>query len=110
MIAKDCIRARRSVRAFSDKDVEEGLLRDIVRAALYAPVGMKMYDSLHLSVLPCHAEVEKFTQLCRSQSGDENADPVHNAAALIVVLNCGRYITLSSSRERRQSSEVDLHP
>lgn len=52
MIAKDCIRARRSVRAFSDKDVEEGLLRDIVRAALYAPVGMKMYDSLHLSVLP----------------------------------------------------------
>ena len=85
MIAKDCIRARRSIRAFLNKEVEEGLVRDVVRAALYAPVGMKMYDSLHLSVLPCHAAVQKFTDLCRRQSGDPSADPVHNAAALIVV-------------------------
>ena len=112
MIAKDCIRARRSVRAFSDKDVEEGLLRDIVRAALYAPVGMKMYDSLHLSVLPCHAEVEKFTQLCRSQSGDENADPVHNAAALIVVsgkrTNAVEYANSASMIENMLLAATDL--
>lgn len=85
MNAKDCIRTRRSVRAFTDRETDKNLLDKIVEAALYAPVGMKMYDSLFLSVLPSHAAVGEFTALCRRQSGDESADPVHNAAALIVV-------------------------
>ena len=85
MNAKECIRTRRSVRAFSDRETDKTVLDKVVEAALYAPVGMKMYDSLHLSVLSTHAAVEKFTELCRRQSGDKTADPVHNAAALIVV-------------------------
>ena len=85
MDALDCIRARRSVRAFLPRPVESEKLDAIVQAALYAPVGMKRYDSLHLTVLSSPEEVAKFTALAREQCGDPAADPVHGAGVLVVV-------------------------
>lgn len=81
----DSMAARVSVRDFEDRPVPRGDIEEIVSAALYAPVGMHMYESLHLSVLATPGAVKKFTELCRRQSGDAQADPVHGAAALIVV-------------------------
>ena len=85
METMQCIAARRSVREFNKKPVEREKLEKIVQAALYAPTGMHLYDSLHLTVLASHEAVDKFTALARKQSGDANADPVHGAAALVVV-------------------------
>lgn len=81
----ECIETRRSVREFSPLPVEREKLEAIVRSALYAPVGMHLYDSLHLSVLATHTAAQRFTELSREQSGDANADPIHGAGALIVV-------------------------
>lgn len=81
----ECIAARRSVRQFDGKPVEQEKLKAIVQAALYAPTGMRLYESLHLTVLASPSGVKKFTELARAQSGDPDADPVHNAGALIVV-------------------------
>ena len=81
----EAIAARVSVRDFSDAPVEREKIEKIVQAALFAPVGMKRYDSLHLSVLSTHAAVAKFTALAREQCGDPAADPVHTAGALIIV-------------------------
>lgn len=81
----EAIAARVSVRDFSDAPVEREKIEQIVQAALFAPVGMKRYDSLHLSVLSTHAAVAKFTALAREQCGDPAASPVHNAGALIIV-------------------------
>lgn len=80
-----CIAARKSVRAFTAMPVEKDKLKQIVRAALYAPTGMHLYESLHLTVLSSHAAVDRFTALSREHSGDAHADPVHGAGALIVV-------------------------
>ena len=46
----EAIAARVSVRDFSDAPVEREKIEKIVQAALFAPVGMKRYDCLHLSV------------------------------------------------------------
>lgn len=81
----DSIAARRSVRDFESKPIPRGDIEEIVSAALYAPVGMHMYGRLHLSVLATPAAVKRFTELSRRQCGDADADPVHGAAALIVV-------------------------
>ena len=85
MNAMDCIAARKSVREFDARPVEKEKLEQIVRAALWAPTGMHLYDSLHLSVLATHGAVDKFTALARKQSGDAQTDPAHGAGALIVV-------------------------
>ena len=85
MNTMDCIAARKSVREFDKRSVEKEKLEQIVRAALYAPTGMHLYDSLHLTVLATHEAVDKFTDLARKQSGDAQADPAHGAGALIVV-------------------------
>ena len=81
----ESIAARVSVRDFENRAIPRGDLEEIVSAALYAPVGMKRYDSLHITVLSTPEEVAKFTALARAQSGDPHADPVHGAGALIVV-------------------------
>ena len=81
----ECIAARKSVRQFDRTPVEREKLKQIVRAALYAPTGMHLYDSLHLTVLATHEAVDKFTDLARKQSGDAQADPAHGAGALSVV-------------------------
>ena len=85
MNTMDCIAARKSVREFDKSPVEKEKLEQIVRAAQYAPTGMHLYDSLHLTVLATHEAVDKFTDLARKQSGDAQADPAHGAGALIVV-------------------------
>ena len=81
----ESLAARVSVRDFESKPIPRGDLEEIVTAALYAPVGMKMYDSLHITVLSTPEEVAKFTALATTQSGDPLADPVHGAGALIIV-------------------------
>lgn len=69
MNTMDCIAARKSVREFDKSPVEKEKLEQIVRAALYAPTGMHLYDSLHLTVLATHEAVDRFTDLARKQSG-----------------------------------------
>lgn len=58
MNTMDCIAARKSVREFDKRSVEKEKLEQIVRAALYAPTGMHLYDSLHLTVLATHEAVD----------------------------------------------------
>ena len=37
MTAKECIMTRRSIRQFSDKPVDEAILRDIIETASFSP-------------------------------------------------------------------------
>lgn len=81
----ECIRARRSVRAFLPAPVEPEKLDAIAQAALYAPVGMRAYETMHLTVVTDKAVLDRFTAMAREQAGDAQADPIHGAPALIVV-------------------------
>ena len=81
----ECIRARRSVRAFLPAPVEPEKLDAIAQAALYAPVGMRAYETMHLTVVTDKAVLDRFTAMAREQAGDAQADPIHGAPTLIVV-------------------------
>ena len=81
----EALKARVSTRDFEARPVPESAVKSLLDAALYAPVGMHMYDTLHLSVIT-NPEILERVRLCVAKaSGNENADPLHNAPLLIVV-------------------------
>lgn len=81
----DVLKLRVSTRDFETRPVPEAAVKTLLDAALYAPVGMHMYDTLHLSVITSPEILER-VRLCVAQaSGNEHADPLHGAPLLIVV-------------------------
>lgn len=79
------LKARVSTRDFETRPVPESAVKSLLDAALYAPVGMHMYDTLHLSVITNPEILERIRLCVAKASGNENADPLHNAPLLIVV-------------------------
>ena len=85
MEVKQAIRSRVSTRSFLPDRVPEEMVNEIVQAALYAPVGMHRYETLHLSVITNKEILERVRQCAVKASGDKAADPLHGAPLLIVV-------------------------
>lgn len=79
------LKTRVSTRDFETRPVPESAVKTLLDAALYAPVGMHMYDTLHLSVITNPEILERIRLCVAKASGNENADPLHNAPLLIVV-------------------------
>ena len=85
MEVSDAFRARVSTRDFSAKPLPADAVSAILDAAMYAPVGMHRYETLHLSVITSPAVLARIRQCVAKASGDPGADPLHGAPLLIVV-------------------------
>ena len=81
----EAIKARVSTRNFLPDRVPADMIKEIVEAALYAPVGMHRFDTLHITVLQDKELLEKIRLTAVKSSGDEHADPLHGAPLLIIV-------------------------
>lgn len=81
----EVLKARVSTRDFTDRPVPAEAIGTITEAALYAPVGMHRYDTLQLSVITDKDVLERIRRCAAAAAGDEKADPLHGAPALIVV-------------------------
>lgn len=81
----DVLKARVSTRSFLNTPVPEQAIDYILNAALYAPVGMKRFETLHLSVVTDTGILERVRQCVVKATGDKTADPLHGAPLLIVV-------------------------
>ena len=81
----EVLKARVSTRDFTDRPVPAEAIGTITEAALYAPVGMHRYDTLHLSVITDRDVLERIRRCAAAAAGDEKADPLHGAPVLIVV-------------------------
>ena len=46
----DVLKTRVSTRSFDSRPVPDGAVQGLVEAALYAPVGMHRFETLHLTV------------------------------------------------------------
>ena len=79
------LKERVSTRAFLEQPVPEAAVKELLQAALYAPVGMHRYETLHLSVITNKEILERVRQCAVKASGDKAADPLHGAPLLIVV-------------------------
>ena len=84
---EDCkaLKALVSTLSFRPDRVPEDAVREIVEAALYAPVGMHRFDTLHITVLQDKELLEKIRRAAVEHSGDEHADPLHGAPLFIIV-------------------------
>lgn len=82
---QEVLKMRVSTREFLQEPVPAAAVRAITEAALYAPVGMHCFETLHLSVITNKDLLERIRQCGVKESGDENADPLHGAPLLIVV-------------------------
>lgn len=81
----DCIASRCSVRDFKDAPVSKEMTDRILQAALYAPVGMRAYDTLRLTCVTDRKTLADFLKMAREEMRDPEADPIHGAPALVFV-------------------------
>ncbi|MGI6216916.1 MAG: nitroreductase family protein [Coriobacteriales bacterium] len=86
METMDAIIARHSTRAFTDEPVTEDQLNKILAAADASPIGMKMNDNFHLTVITDKKILGEI-----ASGGDidphtsEVRDPIYGAPLLIIV-------------------------
>ena len=81
----DVLKSRVSTRAFDSRPIPDGAVKSLIDAALYAPVGMHRFETLHLTVIRNPYVLEHIRTLAVKATGDEKADPLHGAPVLIVV-------------------------
>lgn len=77
--------SRKSVRSYNGKQVTDDELRQLLRAAQAAPVGMGAYDSVMLTVVTNRAFLERINAATVAMSGRKGTVPLYNAPMLVVV-------------------------
>ena len=82
MTAKECIMTRRSIRQFSDKPVDEAVLRDIIETASYSPSWKNTQITRYTAVKG--ALKDKISAEC-TQLHANNGRIINDAALLIAV-------------------------
>lgn len=90
----DCLCERRSIRAYTDRPVDENALLAILRAGEYAPTGMNRQSPVMVAVQDKNVR-EQLRALNAAVMGTPDADPFYGAPTVIVVLadrTVGTYI------------------
>ena len=76
---------RKSVRRYNSSPITDGELRQLLRAAQAAPIGLGAYDSVILTVVTNRAFMERVNTATVAMNGRKGTIPLHNAPMLIVV-------------------------
>ena len=84
MDALTCLKTRRSVRAYAERQVEEALLAQVLEAGMYAPTGMGR-QSPKMVVVQDQATRDQLSRMNAAVMGG-TGDPFYGAPTVIVVL------------------------
>lgn len=76
----EVIKRRKSVRKYSDEQISEDELRQILYAGCAAPVSYKDYDSIKFTVVQNKAMLDKM-----SRAVDSSLDPLYHVPTLIII-------------------------
>ena len=82
METTEAMKLRVSTRDFADRPVPRALVEKIVTGGLYAPVGLKKFPELRLTVVENAALLARIDRECRRVP---DVSPLHGAPVLIVV-------------------------
>ena len=85
MNTMDAICSRKSVRNYTGENITEAELKQILKAAYAAPVGMKAYDTLILTVVTNQAFMDKLNADSAAMMGRPDAVPLYGAPTLNIV-------------------------
>lgn len=85
MNTMDAICSRKSVRSYTGENITEAELKQLLKAAYAAPVGMKAYDTLTLTVVTNQAFMDRLNNAAAAMMGRPDAVPLYGAPTLIIV-------------------------
>ena len=84
MDALTCLKTRRSIRAYEDRQVDEALLAQVLEAGMYAPTGMGR-QSPKMVVVQDRATRDQLSRM-NAAVMNSTGDPFYGAPTVIVVL------------------------
>lgn len=86
MEAMEAIAKRRSVRSYQADRIPEEDLKAILLAGCAAPVGMRKYDTLHITVIQDQQILKRMSEMIKNQMKTEH-DPLYHVPTVIVVFS-----------------------
>lgn len=84
----DAIKSRKSVRSYAAGQLSAQELDTILLAANAAPIGRKMYDTMHLTVIQKPELLAEIDTTCAKMFGDPTMRPLYGAPTMILVSSC----------------------
>ncbi len=76
---------RKSIRSYTGENITDEELNIILKACDAAPVGMKKYESLHLTIIQNKELLRKIDQLAAEVFKNPNMHPLYGAPTLILI-------------------------
>lgn len=76
---------RRSCRSYTEEQLKEEELKNILKAACASPIGRALYENMHLTVIQNQDFLTQATQQFRKATGDESASPLYGGKTWIIV-------------------------
>ena len=76
---------RKSIRSYTGEGITDAQLERILTAAYEAPIGMKRYDSIHLTVITNPKLLHEIDANAAAASGDPSRHPLYGAPMMILV-------------------------
>lgn len=81
----EVVKQRHCVRKYTSKMVEKELLEQVLLSASMAPVGMGLYENIHLTVLTKKEILNKIDRAAAVKMGKEDAHPIYDVPVAIIV-------------------------
>lgn len=85
MELQNVLNIRKSIRSYTGEGITDAQLERILTAAYEAPIGMKRYDSIHLTVITNPALLREIDANAAAASGDPSRHPLYGAPMMILV-------------------------
>lgn len=81
----EAISNRKSIRSYTGEKISDDSLDAILKAGCEAPVGMRQYDTLHITVVSDADELERIESAADEFMGRPNMKCLHGAPTYVIV-------------------------
>lgn len=88
--------SRKSIRNFNGENITESELKEILKSAYAAPVGMARYDTLNLTVISNKEILNEWEQAMAKMTGNPSMHPFYGAPTVILVSSAIQNMQMSN--------------
>ncbi len=81
----ETLRKRQSTRLYAEGQIPDDALEQILLAGSMAPIGQRLYDTLHITVIQNKELLDEISRITAISRGKPETNPLFNAPTLIVV-------------------------
>lgn len=81
----DTLLKRKSIRSYTGENITDEELKIVLNACDASPVGMKQYDTLHLTIITNRELLDEIEKTTAKLFGKSEMHPLYNAPTLIII-------------------------